>query len=64
MGALRQRAGFAPPVTDVERLTVRYSSPFFLMGQLRRMGVTNVLLERRRAPLRRDTLKRTAQSLR
>ena len=61
MGALLQRAGFALPVTDVERLTVRYSSPFFLMGELRRMGATNVLIERRRNPLRRDTLKRMAQ---
>ena len=61
MGALLQRAGFALPVTDVERLTVRYSSPFFLMGELRRMGATNVLVERRRNPLRRDTLKRMAQ---
>ena len=61
MGALLQRAGFALPVTDVERLTVRYSSPFFLMGELRRMGATNVLIERRRALLRRDTLKRMAQ---
>jgi len=60
-GALLQRAGFALPVTDVERLTVRYSSPFILMGELRRMGATNVLTERRRSPLRRDTLKRMAQ---
>jgi len=61
MGALLQRAGFALPVTDVERLTVRYSSPFILMGELRRMGATNVLLERRRKPLRRATLKRMAE---
>src|SRR4051812_623455 len=60
MGALLQRAGFALPVTDVERLTVRYSSPLFLMGELRRMGATNVLVERRRKPLRRATLKRMA----
>jgi SAM-dependent methyltransferase len=61
MGALLQRAGFALPVTDAERLTVRYSSPLFLMGELRRMGATNVLAERRRRPLRRATLKRMAQ---
>jgi SAM-dependent methyltransferase len=60
MGALLQRAGFALPVTDLERLTVRYSSPLFLMGELRRMGATNVLVERRRKPLRRATLKRMA----
>jgi len=61
MGALLQRAGFALPVTDVERLTVRYSSPLILMGELRRMGATNVLTERRRTPLRRVTLSRMAE---
>ena len=61
MGALLQRAGFALPVTDVERLTVRYSSPFILMGELRRMGATNAMAERRRTPLRRATLQRMAQ---
>jgi SAM-dependent methyltransferase len=61
MGALLQRAGLALPVTDVERLTVRYSSPFRLMGELRRMGATNALSERRRTPLRRATLRRMAE---
>jgi SAM-dependent methyltransferase len=61
LGALLQRAGFALPVTDVERLTVRYSSPFILMSELRRMGATNVLAERRRKPLRRATLTRMAE---
>jgi SAM-dependent methyltransferase len=61
MGALLQRAGFALPVTDVERLTVRYPSPFMLMGELRRMGGTNILVERRRTPLRRATLSRMAE---
>jgi SAM-dependent methyltransferase len=61
LGALLQRAGFALPVTDVDRLTVRYASPFALMHDLRRMGATNALLERRRLPLRRATLTRMAQ---
>lgn len=61
MGGLLQRAGFALPVTDVERLTVRYASPFALMHDLRRMGATNVLRERRRTPLRRATLMRMAE---
>ena len=61
MGALLQRAGFALPVTDVERLTVRYSSPFVLLSELRRMGATNALTERRRTPLRRATLNRMAE---
>jgi SAM-dependent methyltransferase len=58
MGALLQRAGFALPVVDVEHVCVRYDSPIRLMHDLRRMGATNVLSERRRAPLRRATLAR------
>jgi SAM-dependent methyltransferase len=61
MGALLQRAGLALPVTDVDRLTVRYSSVFGLMAELRRMGATNVLTERRHKPLRRATLLRMAE---
>lgn len=60
MGGLLQRAGFALPVTDVETLTVRYPDPFALMRDLRAMGLTNVLVERRRTPLRRATLMRAA----
>ena len=58
LGGLLQRAGFALPVTDVDRITVRYPSPIALLHDLRRMGATNPLLERSRRPLRRATLKR------
>jgi SAM-dependent methyltransferase len=58
LGALLQRAGFALPVTDVDRFTVRYASPLELMHDLRRMAATNALTERRRSPLRRATLRR------
>jgi SAM-dependent methyltransferase len=58
LGALLQRAGFALPVTDIDRIAVRYASPLDLMHDLRRMGAANALTERRRAPLRRATLKR------
>ncbi|MGH6767836.1 MAG: methyltransferase domain-containing protein [Xanthobacteraceae bacterium] len=58
LGALLQRGGFALPVADVERLTVRYASPIALMQDLRRMGATNALVERARRPLRRATLAR------
>ena len=61
LGALLQRAGFALPVVDSDRLTVRYKSVFDLMRDLRRMGATNVLNERRRTPLRRATLRRMAE---
>jgi SAM-dependent methyltransferase len=61
IGALLQRVGFALPVTDVDRVVVRYDSALALMQDLRRMGATNVLVERRRAPTRRATLLRMAQ---
>ena len=61
LGALLQRAGFALPVTDVDRVTVRYDSVYGLMHDLRRMGATNALLARRRTPLKRATLRRLAE---
>lgn len=60
-GALLQRAGFALPVCDVERIVVRYADAFALMRDLQRMGATNTLSERRRAFSRRATLLRMAQ---
>jgi SAM-dependent methyltransferase len=61
LGALLQRAGFALPVTDIDRVVVRYATPFDLLRDLRRMGATNALIERRRTPLRRATLQRMAE---
>ena len=61
VGALLQRAGFALPVTDVDRIVVRYTNAFALMQDLRRMGATNILRERRRTPTRRATMLRMAQ---
>ena len=61
LGNLLQRAGFALPVIDSERIAVRYDTVFALMHDLRRMGATNVLTERRHAPLRRKTLLRMAE---
>ena len=58
LGALLQRAGFALPVTDIDRVTVRYATPLALLHDLRRMGAANALAERRRTPLRRATLRR------
>jgi SAM-dependent methyltransferase len=60
LGSLLQRAGFALPVTDVDRVAVRYDSVFGLMKDLRRMGATNALTARRRTPLKRATLSRMA----
>ena len=62
LGALLQRAGFALPVADVDRVIVRYGDVFGLMHDLRRMGATNVLIDRRRTMLRRTTLLKMAQT--
>ena len=61
LGALLQRAGFAMPVADAERLEVSYLTPLHLMRELRAMGETSILTDRRRAGLRRDTLARACE---
>jgi SAM-dependent methyltransferase len=61
IGGLLQRAGLALPVTDVDRVVVRYDNAFALMADIRRMGASNILVERRRAPTRRATMLRMAQ---
>ncbi len=61
LGDLLRRAGFALPVADSDRYTLRYGSAFELMHDLRRMGATNALVARRRTPLRRPTLMRMAE---
>src|SRR5262245_19599787 len=61
IGHLLQRAGLALPVTDVDRIVVRYDNAFALMHDLRRMGATNILVERRRTPPRRATMLRMAE---
>jgi SAM-dependent methyltransferase len=61
LGALLQRAGFAMPVADSERLTVSYPTPLHLMRELRAMGETNILTARRRRPMRRATLMRAGE---
>ena len=61
LGHLLQRAGLALPVTDVDHVVVRYDNAFALMADLRGMGATNILVERRRTPTRRATMLRMAQ---
>lgn len=57
-GALLQRAGFDEPVADTYDVPVVYQTPMRLLHDLRGMGETNVLVERRKGPLRRATLAR------
>ena len=60
-GNLLARAGFALPVADTDTLTVSYGDAFRLMADLRGMGESNVLAERRRSPTRRGTLFKAAE---
>ena len=58
--ALLQRAGFALPVADVDRLTVRYPDLYALIRDLRAMGETNALAGPIR-PITRGMLARAAE---
>jgi SAM-dependent methyltransferase len=60
-GALLQRAGFALPVVDSDRITVSYATIFELMADLRGMGETNATFERSRTPLTRRLLLQAAE---
>lgn len=60
-GALLQRAGYALPVADVERLTVRYDEPLALLLELRAMAESQSLYRGARAPLGRMVLARLAE---
>ena len=64
MGALLQRAGFALPVVDLDTITVTYPDAFALMHDLRGMGETNALNQRRKRFTRRATLMAAAAAYR
>jgi SAM-dependent methyltransferase len=59
--ALLQRAGFALPVADIDRVTVRYASALELIRDVRAMGESNVLVDRAKRPLSRPVLARTIE---
>jgi SAM-dependent methyltransferase len=61
LSGLLQRAGFSLPVVDSDRITVTYADAFALMSELRAMGETNAVRERRRRFTRRATLLRLAE---
>ncbi len=61
LGGLLQRAGFALPVTDLDRLTLRYATPFHLMRDLAAQGATNPLAERGRGLTSPRLLARAAE---
>jgi SAM-dependent methyltransferase len=57
-GALLQRAGFALPVADIDRVDVTYGDPMALFHDLRGMGEGNAVMARRRHFSRRATFAR------
>ncbi|MCH9752910.1 MAG: methyltransferase domain-containing protein [Alphaproteobacteria bacterium] len=64
MAGLLQRAGFALPVADVERVTVRYSHPMKLLEDLKGMGEQAAFAPRdgqERRPLSRRILARMSE---
>jgi len=61
LSGLLQRAGFALPVADVDRMTVRYDTMFDLMRDLRGMGETSALVSRPRKPATKALFLRAAE---
>jgi SAM-dependent methyltransferase len=61
LGGLLQRARFALPVADSDLVQVTYESPLALMREIKAMGASNALVERRRTPVTRGLLVRAAE---
>lgn len=59
--ALLQRAGFASPVVDVERVDLAYRDPLRLLQDLRAAGESAALAPHLRRPLRRSVLARALE---
>jgi ubiquinone/menaquinone biosynthesis C-methylase UbiE len=57
-GTLLQRAGFALPVVDHDRIQVTYPHPLALLQDLRHMGESNALYSRSPTPIARALLTR------
>jgi SAM-dependent methyltransferase len=64
LAGLLQRAGFALPAADKDRVTVRYSDPLRLLADLRAMGETNALAARAPHALSRRLLSATLEAYR
>ena len=62
LAGLLSAAGFTMPVVDVDRVPVAYSSLNRLVGDLRGMGMTNILTARSREPLSRSAVAAAAET--
>ena len=63
VAGLLQRAGFALPVADIEKIAVEHSHPLKLLADVRAMGDANALTHRPSRGLRRDVLARACEIL-
>lgn len=61
LGGLLQRAGFALPVADSDTVSVTYADPIALMRDVKGMGASNMLADRRRVPVTRGLLMRAGE---
>jgi SAM-dependent methyltransferase len=61
LGGLLQRAGFALPVVDRDKVIARYNTAFDLFRELRAMGAANALVDRDRRPTGRNLFLRAAE---
>ena len=61
LGGLLQRAGFALPVVDRDRIVVTYDNAMKLLADLRGMGETNALAEQKRTFTGRGVIMRAAE---
>jgi len=64
LAGLLQRAGFALPAADKDRVVVRYAEPLRLLADLRGMGETNALAARATHALSKRLLARTLETYR
>lgn len=61
LGGLLQRAGFALPAIDADVVTVTWPSPLALMREIKAMGASNPLSDRRRVPASRKLIARACE---
>lgn len=62
LAGLLANAGFKMPVVDLDRVPVSYPDLGKLVADLRRMGATNILAERSRAPLSKIALRAASEA--
>jgi SAM-dependent methyltransferase len=60
LGGLLQRAGFALPVADVDRIALRYPNALALMQEIKSLGFSESLTERSRKPVTAELIAKAA----